>query len=286
MKRRMVSVLLLSFILVPLNSPWAQTTLPTEVAKFGYADMVLLNGKIVSMDDHGVNTNVGNTYEAMAVKGNKIIALGTSEKIKTLANADTKSFDLAGKMVMPGIIETHSHLYGGGQAAAALGIKSPDTGIQVSVMAGKDLETTRMAIENGIRDAVKKVKPGEWVVVGVRPNPAEDVSSRQLRVWAVAEDMETRARIDRVADANPVIVKNDTRANLNSMAMEQVMKVLPTFDIFLDQAMGAQYTEASKKGLVGSQEQSAIQWEIWYRNQPLSLLAEMVRRQLEMTAAY
>ena len=286
MKRRMVSVLLLSFILVPLNSPWAQTSLPTEVAKFGYADMVLLNGKIVSMDDHGVNTNVGNTYEAMAVKGNKIIALGTSEKIKTLANADTKSFDLAGKMVMPGIIETHSHLYGGGQAAAALGIKSPDTGIQVSVMAGKDLETTRMAIENGIRDAVKKVKPGEWVVVGVRPNPAEDVSSRQLRVWAVAEDMETRARIDRVADANPVIVKNDTRANLNSMAMEQVMKVLPTFDIFLDQAMGAQYTEASKKGLVGSQEQSAIQWEIWYRNQPLSLLAEMVRRQLEMTAAY
>src|SRR3972149_421136 len=52
-------------------------TLPPEVAANGYADMIVVNGKIVSMDDQGYNANPGHIYQAMAVKENRILALGT-----------------------------------------------------------------------------------------------------------------------------------------------------------------------------------------------------------------
>ncbi len=38
----------------------AQNALPPEVAEHGYADMIVLNGKVVSMDDGGLNESPGN----------------------------------------------------------------------------------------------------------------------------------------------------------------------------------------------------------------------------------
>ena len=55
----------------------AQNILPPEVARYGTPDQIVVNGKIVSMDDPGLNTNPGRVYEAMALKGNRIMALGT-----------------------------------------------------------------------------------------------------------------------------------------------------------------------------------------------------------------
>jgi len=83
----------------------AQISLPPEVAKQGYADTILINGKVVSVDDAGYNTNAGRIYEAMAVKRDRIMALGTTEQIRALANADTKVIDLGGYTILPGIIE-------------------------------------------------------------------------------------------------------------------------------------------------------------------------------------
>ena len=123
----------------------AQAGLPPEVARHGYADMVLLNGKIVSMDDVGLNTNPGSAYEAMAVKGDRIIALGTSERIRALADSSTQVIDLDGQLVIPGIIESHSHLFGNPQMADQLGLREPDAGRNLAVTAGKDMESTRMA---------------------------------------------------------------------------------------------------------------------------------------------
>ena len=53
--------------------------LPDLVAQQGYADMILTNGKIVSMDDRSIIPDTpGNIYEAMAIKGKRIMALGTA----------------------------------------------------------------------------------------------------------------------------------------------------------------------------------------------------------------
>ena len=68
----------------------AQNELPSEVAKFGYADEIVVNGKIVSMDDYGYNANPGHIYEAMALKGNRILGLGTNQQIRAMAKPDAR----------------------------------------------------------------------------------------------------------------------------------------------------------------------------------------------------
>ena len=63
--------------------------LPPEVARHGYADTLFVNGKVVSMDDASTSTNVGNIYQAVAIKGAKIVKLGTNAAVRTLAGPDT-----------------------------------------------------------------------------------------------------------------------------------------------------------------------------------------------------
>ena len=260
---------------------------PALVDEMGFADSILVNGKIVSMDDAGLNTNIGNVYEAMSIKGHRIQALGTNLRIRAMADSNTKMVDLKGRLIIPGIIETHAHLFGTSQMADQLGLRTPDKGIKVTVMAGRDIETTRMRIEDGIRDAVKKVQPGDWVVVGVAPNSQGGAAARdQLINWIVGEDLEPRSRLDRVAADNPVLVQGGIRGNLNSRAWELVTKFMPAYTDYLRQSLGGdEYADAPERGLVGSQEMGAIQWEIWFRTQPRSLIAELFRRHLQMVAA-
>ncbi len=67
------------------------------------ADMILTNGKILTVD---ANFTIA---EAMAIKGDKIIAVGTNREIKKLADRDCKIIDAAGRTVIPGIIDAHLH---------------------------------------------------------------------------------------------------------------------------------------------------------------------------------
>ena len=85
--------------LVQLSSAFGQ--LPPEVAKFGYADTIFVNGKIVSMDDRSSSANVGNIYQGVAVKGDAIVKLGTSAEVRALAGPDTKILDLKGRTLIP-----------------------------------------------------------------------------------------------------------------------------------------------------------------------------------------
>ncbi len=71
-----------------------------------YADMVLYNGPVLTMDKDTVDFSVA---RAIAVRDGKILAVGTAEDILKLAGPNTKKIDLAGKAVMPGVIDTHSH---------------------------------------------------------------------------------------------------------------------------------------------------------------------------------
>ncbi|MCH7978408.1 MAG: hypothetical protein IH935_05460, partial [Acidobacteria bacterium] len=161
----------------------AQSALPPEVEDQGYADMIVVNGKVVSMDDAGLNESPGNVYEAMAIKRDRIMALGTSERIRRMANSKTKVIDLGGQTVIPGVIETHAHLYGNAQLGAQLGLRTPDRGVNVTVQAGRDVETTRLRVENALKEAITKVQPDDWVLVGITPDPQEGVSSNRLFSW-------------------------------------------------------------------------------------------------------
>ncbi|WP_236206355.1 amidohydrolase [Pseudomonas tohonis] len=72
------------------------------------ADMVLFNGKVFTAD------KARPMVQALAVENGKVLAVGSDAEIKALADASTQRIDLAGKALMPGLIDTHSHAIFGG----------------------------------------------------------------------------------------------------------------------------------------------------------------------------
>ena len=67
------------------------------------ADMILFNGKIITVDERFTIAH------ALAIKGDRIIDVGTTPQIRKLAGANTKVVDLKGKTVIPGLIDSHIH---------------------------------------------------------------------------------------------------------------------------------------------------------------------------------
>ena len=69
-----------------------------------FADTVLVNGKVVVMD--AADTIV----QALSIKDDRILQTGTNDKIRALAGPNTKTIDLRGRVLTPGLIDPHIHL--------------------------------------------------------------------------------------------------------------------------------------------------------------------------------
>ncbi|TDF81882.1 amidohydrolase [Pseudomonas sp. H9] len=82
------------------------------------ADLVLYNGKVFTAEPGQA------LMQAVAVKDGKILQVGSDAQINALADASTQRIDLAGKVLMPGMIDTHSHPVLG--AVASLGANLAD----------------------------------------------------------------------------------------------------------------------------------------------------------------
>lgn len=289
MRRASTVFVLASAMFCFAASVWAQAPLPKEVAKFGYADMIVVNAHVVSMDNGEYNTNLGSTYEAMATKGTRIIALGTNDSIRALANSDTKVIDSGGQLVIPGIIESHAHLFGNPILGRQLGVKFPDKGMVLRIQAERDIESTRLKIENTLKDAAKKVQPGDWIVMFINPNEQQGVSSSRVWSWITSDHLETRKRLDTVAGANPVLIQSGPRSALSSKGWEIAEKFLPSFGEFSRNEMGLNFNggeDPRVTGFVSVSQQQALMWDVWNRDTPISLIAEMFRRDLMEGAAH
>src|SRR6266508_6940402 len=75
---------------------------PTELVH--YADTIFLNGKIITVDERA------SVAQAVAVRDGKIQAVGQNAQILKLAGPKTTRIDLKGKTMLPGLVDTHSHL--------------------------------------------------------------------------------------------------------------------------------------------------------------------------------
>lgn len=67
------------------------------------ADLVLLHGRIHTQDPSR------SVVQAIAVRGNRIVAVGSDQAVSALIGPSTRSVDLSGKLVLPGIIDAHTH---------------------------------------------------------------------------------------------------------------------------------------------------------------------------------
>jgi predicted amidohydrolase YtcJ len=86
----------------------------TTKAKDVKADVVYRNGFVYTAD--GPRSRA----QAFAVKAGKFIAVGSNDDMKAVTGKNTKVVNLKGKMVMPGLIDTHIHALRG--ALTSLGV--------------------------------------------------------------------------------------------------------------------------------------------------------------------
>jgi predicted amidohydrolase YtcJ len=107
-------------------------------AQAGSADLVLFNGKIVTVDD------AFSIHQAIVIKDGRIAAVGGNE-LRNQYNA-LRTIDLRGRMVMPGFHDTHIHL--GGHSRRYIDLN----------------DTTSLAqLKEQVQDKAKELGPGEWI---------------------------------------------------------------------------------------------------------------------------
>ncbi|MGH7771503.1 MAG: amidohydrolase [Candidatus Binatia bacterium] len=196
MKRVTYVLLLCGFLAC---KAYAQT-LPPEVIR--YADLVLHNGKIVTVDSQF------SIAQAIAVRDGKILKVGSDQAILPLAGPNTRRINLQGKTVIPGLIDTHSHLheYGLDRFAPEMNPKLLEIKIE-----GR----TEEEMLERLGEAAKTKKPGEWLITRIRPRAVADgfVINR------------TRFDLDKVTPNNPTMVHvTDTKALANTKALEELFK--------------------------------------------------------------
>ena len=71
------------------------------------ADKILFNGRLITMEEEAL-------AQAIAIKGDKILYVGSTEEAMKFAHQDTQCIDLGGRVAAPGLIESHTHSAGGG----------------------------------------------------------------------------------------------------------------------------------------------------------------------------
>ena len=90
----------------------------SQAAQTPPADLVLRNGRIVTVDDRVPEA------QAVAARAGKIVAVGTNADIARYVGASTRVIDLGGQLAIPGLIEGHGHFTGIGENRINLDLMS------------------------------------------------------------------------------------------------------------------------------------------------------------------
>ena len=84
----------------------------------GKASLVLLNGNVLTLNPSMPRA------EAVAVRDDKILAVGENGKIRRYIGAGTRVIDLEGKTVVPGLTDCHAHMLALGRSSADLDLRN------------------------------------------------------------------------------------------------------------------------------------------------------------------
>jgi hypothetical protein len=168
--------LLLGFVLQAIVSSAAEPNL------------ILHSGRIVTVDKAFA------VQQAMAVEGNRIVQLGSDEEMLRLKGPRTELFDLKGKMVLPGLMDSHTHPTGASMTEFDHPIPSMESIADVLAY---------------FRDRAKAVKEGEWLVL-------QQVFITRLR----EQRYPTRTELDHVAPKHPVVFRTGPDASFNTLALK------------------------------------------------------------------
>ena len=155
-------------------------------------DIILSNGKIITVDERFT------IAQAVAIKGDRFVAVGTNQEIARLAGPATRRIDLRGRAVTPGLIDNHMHLV---RAAGTWRYEVRLDGV-----------TSRQHALDLLRVRAAATPPGEWIYT--------------LGGWAIeqfAGDKRpfTREELDQAVPNHPLFLQASYReAFLNSRALQ------------------------------------------------------------------
>jgi predicted amidohydrolase YtcJ len=153
-------------------------------ARAGAADIVLRNANIITVDA------AFTIAQAIAVAGDRIVAVGADAAVAAHIGPQTRVFDLAGRTVMPGLIDGHAHM-------DREGLKDvyPSLGRVRSI---RD-------IQGRIAELARAARPGEWIVtmpIGDAPYYWDVPDILAEKRWP------TRHDLDAAAPNNPVFIRS------------------------------------------------------------------------------
>ncbi len=144
------------------------------------ADLVLRHGKIITMDDDNMEA------EALAVKDETILAVGSAEDIKPFIGEDTEVIDLRGMLAVPGLIDGHGHFMSLGESLTGIDLRSAATWDEIVNMVAREVD---------------RAKPGQWIV-GRGWHQDKWTSSPEPEV----EGLPVHHSLSRVSPGNPVLL--------------------------------------------------------------------------------
>ena len=152
------------------------------------ADTVLTGGKIITADSQD------RIVEALAIKDGRVAAVGSAAEMAKRIGPRTKVIRLAGKTVVPGLIETHCHPLGAGRAA----------------LTQEYVELASVAeLQDWIRKAAAKIPPGTWI-----RTPRTDITR-------IAERRHpTPAELDDACRTHPVVFTAARKHALNTLGFK------------------------------------------------------------------
>lgn len=159
------------------------------------ADLVLTNGTVVPL------TETGETAGALAILGERIVAVGGTDEISDAIGPDTDVIDLDGRAALPGFIDTHLHIPMGGRRMTHVNARSPPN-------------ESIADVQDRLADRAEETADGEWIrVSGYNLGLVWEAEGRHIDRWD----------LDEAAPDNPVQVNSvggHTGSIYNSAALE------------------------------------------------------------------
>jgi predicted amidohydrolase YtcJ len=152
------------------------------------ADLILHNGKVVTVDGKF------SIQQAIAVRDGHIAQVGKSQNVLKLKGPRTELIDLKGRMVVPGLMDSHTH-------PTSASMTEFDHTIP-------EMESIRDVLDY-ISARAKLAKPGDWIVL-------QQVFITRLR----EQRYPTRGELDLAAPQNPAVFRTGPDASLNSLALK------------------------------------------------------------------
>jgi len=181
-----------------ISSPWrvlaliaALAALPLleAVADVASPDIVCLNAKVVTL-----GSSTTSVAQAFAISGGRFVAVGSDKEVLALAGPRTRKLDLAGRMVVPGLIEAHAH---------------PDSAA-VSELDGEIPDAASIpALLAWVEKQAKSKPKGAWII-HPKMFPTRLAEMRQP----------TLSELDAAAPDHPVFLNGSYGGVINSAAMK------------------------------------------------------------------